>query len=167
MSDPLQLAHEDVAHFRNHLSTVCLGTASADGTPEASVAAALLDADGTFVIYVSGLAAHTRNLRENPRASVLLAQSETSTSNALARRRLTFGCTAETVARESAAHAELVSAFRTKFGPTIDMIASLPDFRFVRLSPLRGRIVAGFGAAFDVDPRDWHKLTPVGRPPAR
>ena len=167
MSDPLPLAREVGADFRVNLSTVCLGTASADGLPEASVAAALLAADGAFVIFVSGLAAHTRNLRENPRASVLLAEPETATTSALARRRLTFTCNAETVPRESTAHPELVTAFRAKFGPTIDVLAGLPDFQFVRLTPQRGRVVVGFGAAFEVDPRDWNALTPVGRPPTR
>ena len=84
MSDPLPLARDVVAHFRANLSTVCLRTASADGLPEASAAATILDDNGAFVIFVSGLAAHTRNLRENPRASVLLAEPESAATNALA-----------------------------------------------------------------------------------
>ncbi len=167
MSDPLPLARDVVAHFRANLSTVCLSTASADGLPEASVAATLLDNSGAFVIFVSGLAAHTRNLRENPRASVLLAEPESAATNALARRRLGFSCAAEPVARESVAHATLVAAFRAKFGATIAVIAALPDFQFMRLIPLRGRVVIGFGAAFEVNPLDWAQLTPVGRPPTR
>jgi putative heme iron utilization protein len=167
MSDPLPLAHSFIAELRGNLSTVCLATTNREGIPEASVAATLLDADGAFIIYISGLAAHTRNLRENPRASVLLAEPETATTSALARRRLTFTCNAATVPRESTAHPELVTAFRAKFGPTIDVLAGLPDFQFVRLTPQRGRVVVGFGAAFEVDPRDWNALTPVGRPPTR
>ena len=167
MSDPLPGAQNFVAELRVNLSTVCLATANREGTPEASVAATLLDADGAFIIYISGLAAHTRNLRENPRASVLLAEPETTSTNALARRRLTFACTATAVTRDSAAHAEFASAFRAKFGPTIDVLAGLPDFQFVRLTPQRGRVVVGFGAAFEVDPQDWNALTLVGRPPTR
>jgi len=167
MSDPLQPARDLILSLRTNLSTLILGTASADGLPEASVAAALIHTDGAFSIYISGLAAHTRNLRENPRASVLLAEPETPATNALARRRLTFACNAATVPRESAAHAEFVAAFRAKFGPTIEVLAGLPDFQFVRLMPQRGRVVAGFGAAFEVDPRDWTHLTPVGHPLAR
>ena len=165
MPDPLQVARSFVAEIRANLSTVCLATNNREGTPEASVAAALLDVDGAFIIYVSGLAAHTRNLRKNPRASVLLAEPETAATNALARRRLTFACAATFVARDSAAHAERVTAFRAKFDPTIDVLAGLPNFQFVRLTPHRGRVVVGFGAAFEIDPRDWTNLTPVGRPP--
>ncbi|MCX6955076.1 MAG: pyridoxamine 5'-phosphate oxidase family protein [Verrucomicrobia bacterium] len=167
MSDPLQPARDLVSAFRANLSTVVLGTASAEGEPDASVAGALLDQDGAFVIYISGLAAHTRHLRANPRASVLLVEPQSATTQPFARRRLTFACAAELVLRESAAHAAFVAAFRAKFGATIDLLAGLPDFQFVRLVPQRGRLVAGFGSAFEVDPRDWTQLTPVGRPPAR
>lgn len=167
MSDPLTRARELTAAFRAQLSTVILGTAAPDGAPDASVAATLLDADGAFVIYVSGLAAHTRHLRANPRASILLLEPEAMPGNPLARRRLTFACTAEPVARESAAHAALVLAFRQKFGATIEVMATLPDFQFFRLLPQAGRVVAGFGAAYEVNPRDWSDLTPVTRGPGR
>lgn len=163
----MQLARSFVAEIRANLSTVCLATTNREGTPEASIAAALLDKDSAFIIYISGLAAHTRNLRENPLASVLLAEPENAATNALARRRLTFACSAEAVARDSALHTQFVTDFLAKFGPTIEVLAGLPDFQFVRLTPHRGRVVVGFGAAFEVEPRDWHHLTPVNRPPAR
>jgi hypothetical protein len=167
MSDPIARVRELTTAFRAQLSTVILGTAAPDGTPDASVAATLLDADGAFVITISGLAAHTRHLRANPHASVLLLEPETTPGNPLARRRLTFACAAEPVARDSAVHAELVLAFRQKFGATIDVVSTLPDFQFVRLLPQTGRVVAGFGAAFEVNPHDWSDLTPVARGPAR
>jgi putative heme iron utilization protein len=61
----------------------------------------------------------------------------------------------------------MVSAFREKFGVTIDVMAPLPDYQFFRLLPQTGRVVAGFGAAFEVNPRDWTDLTPVARPSGR
>lgn len=167
MSEALARATALTARLRATLSTVHLATTSADGEPDASIAAALLDADGAFVIYISGLAVHTHNLRAVPRASVLLIETETATPNPFARPRLTFACTAEPIPREAPAHTALVAAFRAKFGPTIDVVATLPDFQFIRLLPHRGRVVAGFGAAFEVNPRDWSQLTPFGRPGAR
>ena len=167
MTDVLASARAVTAELRAHLSTLVLGTAAADGTPDVSVAAALLDVDGAFVIYISGLAAHTRHLRVNPRASVLLTAVEISACNAFARPRLTFACAAEPVARDGEKHGAYVAAFREKFGATIDVLATLPDFQFYRLQPQSGRVVVGFGAAFNVDPLDWSQLKPVGPPPAR
>ncbi len=164
MSDPLAAARAATAEFRRTLRTVILGTAAPDGTPDASVAAAVLDATGAFVITISGLSVHTRHLRANPRASVLLVADEADTPNALARRRLTFACTAEPVAAGSPDHAPLVAALREKFGPTIDVVTALPDFQLLRLLPQSGRLVLGFGAAYDVAPTDWSHPTPVGPP---
>ncbi len=164
MSDALAAARTATADFRARLSTVILGTASSDGTPDASVAPTVIDTTGAFVICISGLAAHTRNLRANPRASVLLAVDEADTPQPFARRRLTFACTAQPVARGTPEHATLFAALREKFGPTLDVLAGLPDFDLVRLVPTGGRLVLGFGAAYDVDPLDWQTVTPVARP---
>jgi len=49
MSDPLAAARSAAEEFRRTFRTVILGTASPDGTPDASVAASLLDATGAFV----------------------------------------------------------------------------------------------------------------------
>ena len=146
---------ETIARFRTNLRTVVLATISAEGEPEASVAAAVLGEGGSLVIYVSGLAAHTRNLRANPRASALLAEDESAATQPLARRRLTLGCAATPIAREAAEFSPLVAQFRARFGGTIDLLASMPDFQLVRLTPHRARLVVGFGQAFELDPRDW------------
>lgn len=164
MSDSLSRARELAAQLRRNLQTVLLATASAEGEPDGSVAAALLDDDGVFHIYVSGLAAHTRNLTANARASVLLVEDEAVTRLPLARRRLTFACTVGAVPRASPEFARLAARFREKFGGTIDLLVGLPDFQFVRLVPRRGRLVAGFGEAYEVDPLDWSRLSPIGRP---
>jgi putative heme iron utilization protein len=164
MTDALAAARTATADFRAQLRTLVLGTAASDGTPDASIAPAIVDRSGAFVICISGLAAHTRNLRANPRASVLLAADEAATPQPFARRRLTFTCTAQPVARGTPEHAALFAALREKFGPTLDVLAGLPDFDLVRLVPTAGRLVLGFGAAYDVAPLDWQTVTPVSRP---
>lgn len=159
-------ARAAVLHFRREFRTVILATASPDGEPAASPAAAVLGEDGAFYLHVSGLAVHTRHLLANPRASVLLIEDEAAAGQPLARRRLTFACRVRRVDRESPEHTRRLGQLREKFGPIFDTLAALPDFVLLALVPERGRLVIGFGAAFDVDPADWTNLTHVG-PPAR
>lgn len=147
---------------RTRFTTVILGTTSTDGEPEASVAGAIVATDGSFRIYVSGLAAHTRHLLATGRASVLLVEDESVAAQPLARRRLTFPCTAEPVTRATADFASAMRALREKLGPAFDLLANLGDFQLFRLVPQRGRLVAGFGETYDIDPLDWSKLTPLG-----
>jgi putative heme iron utilization protein len=155
-----------VADRRANFRSVFLATASASAEPEASVVAATLDARGAFLIHVSALAAHTRHLRENGRASVLLAEDEATTTQPLARRRLTWRCAAEFLPSNHPGWSEAVEALRARFGAAIELTLTLPDFHLVRVVPQSGRLVAGFGETYEADPADWTKLTAF-TPPRR
>jgi putative heme iron utilization protein len=94
---------------------------------------------------------------------VLLAEDEATAANPLARRRLTLACLATPVARDGGEFAPLVAQFRARFGATIDLLAAMPDFQLFRLTPQIGRLVIGFGQAFELNPHDWSVKAPVGR----
>lgn len=160
--DGLARAREAAARLRENFKTVILGTVSKDGLPDASVAPAVLGADGAFYVYVSGLSLHTRNLADTAKASVFIIQDESAASQLLARQRLTFPCAAECVARDQADFAAHMTALKAKFGPVMEHLEGMIDFRMFRLAPSRGRLVAGFGQAYDVDPLDWNQLGHVG-----
>lgn len=163
--DPrLARAQAWVADRRANFRTVFLATASSQAEPEASVVAAAVDAHGRFLIHVSGLAAHTRHLRETGRASVLLAEDETATPQPLARRRLTWRCTAEVIPPGHAEFQPAIDALRARFGAALELTLTLPDFHLIRLAPQNGRLVAGFGETYDADPADWTRLTPFAPP---
>ncbi len=159
----LDRARAWVVTLRSRFKTIILGTTSATGEPDASVAGAILATDGSFRIFVSGLAVHTRHLLATGRASVLLVEDEAACAQPLARRRLTFPCTVEPVAREDPDFAVSTRALREKLGPAFDLLLNLGDFQLLRLIPQSGRLVAGFGETYDVDPRDWTRLSPPAR----
>jgi len=161
LEDAFARAREVAARLRENLKTVILGTVSADGLPDASVAPAVVGADGAFHLYVSGLSVHTRNLAATGKASLLIIQDESDAKQLLARQRLTFPCVADPVARDTAAFAVQMGALKQKFGPVMEHLEGMVDFRLFRLVPGRGRLVAGFGQAYDVDPLDWTKLSHV------
>jgi len=158
----LAQARETASWFRRDFKTVLLGTVSSTGEPEASVAPAVLGDDGAFYIYVSTLAAHTRNLFQTTRASVLLIEDEAVSAQLLARRRLTFPCTASPIGRDDAGFARMMIPLKEKFGEVMEHLETMTDFHLVRLMPGRGRLVTGFGQAYDVDPLDWTQVAPVG-----
>ncbi len=144
--------------IRARFRTIILGTTSPDGHPDASVAGAVVGDDGAFHVFVSQLATHTRHLLATGRASVLVVEDEAAAAQPLARRRLTFACAAILVPRATVEHAAALAALRTRLGPAFDLLARLDDFHLFRLSPRHGRLVAGFGQAYVVDPRDWSLL---------
>ena len=155
-------AREAAQKFRADFKTVLLGTAATDGEPDASVAPAILDDTGAFLIYVSTLSSHTRNLFDTHRASVLLIEDEAAAQHLLARKRLTFRCTAHYVPRGDEPFVAAMPGFKAKFGPVMEHLEKMTDFQLIRLVPKTGRLVTGFGQAYDVDPADWTKLSHVG-----
>lgn len=157
----LTRAREVAAKFRTDFKTVLLGTTSAEGEPDASVAPAVLGDEGSFYVYVSTLSAHTRNLLNTRRASLLLIEDEAAAAQLLARKRLTFRCTADLVPRGETVFSAVMPLLKAKFGTVMDHLETMTDFQLVRLVPERGRLVAGFGQAYEVDPSDWTKLSHV------
>lgn len=159
-------AQDLVRRLREGARMLQLATAAADGTPEASLVPGVIAADGEIIVLVSGLARHTANLRVNPRASVLMADatSEAAQRMPLATPRLTFSCRVEGLPRESSDWNAMMARFHERFGDAIAVLSGLGDFGCFRLLPLSGRLVAGFGQAFDVAPRDWTQLTRIGAP---
>ncbi|WP_052361996.1 DUF2470 domain-containing protein [Geminisphaera colitermitum] len=158
--DAQKRAREAAVFLRENFKTVILGTVSGDGEPDASVAPAVF-ADGAFYVYISGLSHHTHNIRVTKRASVFVIEDESSARQLLARRRLTFATSATPVARGTPRFIEIFAALKQKFGPVMEHLESMVDFELVQLAPKRGRLVAGFGQAYEVNPADWSQLSHV------
>lgn len=151
-------ARPAVDRLRQSCRTVALATSSAEGRPEASVAPAAFPGDGSVLIYVSGLAAHTRHLLATGRAGVLLAEDEAAAADPLARVRLTLSCRAAEVARGTPEFAAGLDALAGRLGASFALIRDLADFRLFRLQPEEARLVLGFGRALRVNPTDWGEV---------
>ena len=112
-------------------------------------------ATGAFVIHVSALAAHTRNLQQQPCVSLLIAAPEEAGQPVHALERVTvFGRAAELAGDEVSGARQ---AYLGRF-PEAEPMTGLPDFRFVQITPLGARHVAGFGAARDLSAEDFIAL---------
>ena len=116
-----------------------LATLDPDGTPFASLVTIATDADGTPLMLLSRLSAHTRNLLTNPRCSLLFAQ--TGKGDPLAHPRLTVvGRTQQTA--ESRARERFLARH-----PKAKLYADFPDFGFFALDPEAGHLNGGFAKA--------------------
>ncbi|MEW6765360.1 MAG: pyridoxamine 5'-phosphate oxidase family protein [Pseudomonadota bacterium] len=150
-------ANSDLAPVREELSaflasraSLVLGTRGDEGRAELSVAPFVADVDG-FVIFLSDLAPHTRNLRREPRAEVLLLEDEAETRQPFARRRVSLSCKVDSLDRESEEGGTLLDRMEAAFGGIVPLLRSLPDFHLFRLTPQAGRYVAGFGKAYRLE----------------
>jgi putative heme iron utilization protein len=93
---------------------------------------------------MSGLSAHTQNLRQDPRASILLAQG--GKGDPLAHPRLTVIGRLETTAEPRARRRFLARHSKAK------LYADFGDFAFWRMDVLGAHLNGGFARAIDLTP---------------
>ena len=131
--------------------TLLLSTVTEQGEPECSYAPYIRDQQGVFYIYVSELATHTRNMLQKGSASVLFIRPEKEVKNLFARERVVFNCEVNEVQGSDERYDKQLLKMKHKFGETVDLLCSLPDFHLLALTPLNGKYIAGFGQAYLID----------------
>ena len=115
------------------------------GAPLVSRVGVSTDFDGTPIILISKLAAHTAAVTADPRCSLLLG--EPGKGDPLAHARISISARAVIVERDTPDDVRL-SARYLSHQPKAKLYAELGDFRFVRLEPQSASLNAGFGKAY-------------------
>ena len=106
-----------------------------------------------FVTHVSGLSAHTRDMRAEPRVCLLVMAAESGDIPPQAMPRVSLPCVAEFVPSGHADHDLLRDAYLARFPHAADYFA-LGDFSLVALVPQSARLIAGFARATTVSAVD-------------
>ena len=121
-----------------------LATLSArrDGWPFASVAPYALSSEGEPLLLMSDLAEHTRNIRADSRAS-LLVQDSTALEDPQAGSRLTLLGRVELV--DAAGIVDARARYVERHPHSADYFAHMADFHLYVLRLTEARIVRGFG----------------------
>ena len=127
-----------------------LGSIDGEGAPYVSAAAYAI-AGGEkpgFVMHLSELAAHTRNLLKRPLGSLLISERDDGSADCdpqtLAR--ITLSGEMQTVSRDSESFDSLSKTYVQCF-PDSEMRFGFGDFHLFHFLPGKGNFVGGFGAA--------------------
>ena len=123
---------------------------SKTGYPFGSVTTYMTDHQGHPIIYISHLAQHTRNIKENPKLSLLISEDNDNDINAGAR--LTLLGTVELVNNEELE--EIADKFYLKF-PESRAYQETHDFKFYRVKVEHVRYIGGFGQIHWLDLNDF------------
>ena len=117
------------------------------GEPATSMVPFVLPAGAAVLyIHISALAPHTRDLREHPRASLLVMDEPRPDVPPQALARVALQVDAEFVPRHGAEDDAGRAAYLARF-PDAGLTFELGDFSLVALRPRSARRVAGFGQA--------------------
>lgn len=128
------------------------------GAPLASRVGTANDIDGTPLILISMLAAHTPALLADPRCSLLLG--EAGKGDPLAHPRISLACRATRLERDTPEHARAQRRYLNR-NPTAQLYVGLGDFSFFRLDVQGASLNGGFGRAYNLTRADLITESPA------
>jgi putative heme iron utilization protein len=130
-------------------TAAALGTLHA-GAPFVSMVPYAVLPDGTaFVVHVSRLAAHTKDMLADPRVSLLVMQPEGEGVAAQALARVSVQGEAAPMEQGSDGERDCRGAYLARF-PEAAPLTEFGDFSFFAIRPAQARFVAGFAQAMSV-----------------
>lgn len=133
--------------------TASLGTVH-DGAPFVSMALFAAEPDfSSFYLYVSRLALHTCNLLRDPRAALMIAETDRDDLDPQTLPRVSMEGRVSEVPLEDAGY-ERIKALYLARNPQAAFNFELGDFVLFRFQVSAARYVAGFGKIFDLTPDD-------------
>lgn len=122
------------------------------GLPHVSRVAIATQDGGAPMTLISSLSLHTRALRAEPRACVLLGEPA-ARGDPLTHPRLSLDVVAAFVARDDPAHGALRARWLARH-PKAKLYVDFGDFAFVRLVPTGAALNGGFGKAYALSAGD-------------
>jgi hypothetical protein len=136
------------ASLIENMRSLQLSTVGEDGIPHCGYAPYLYRPPGSFYIFVSQLAAHTRNLLANRTVAIMIVADEQSTSQIFARTRVNYLCDATKIAPDRPDYTLVLDDYQERHGKMAALLRQLPDFVLFQLQPKSGQFVMGFGKAY-------------------
>ena len=149
----IQEIQQEFESLLNALQSAQLATLDQNKLPQASYAPYLRH-ENSFYFYLSDLANHAKNLKNNPTISLMFIEDEGKSRNIFARRRIIIYGSSFIVERGTAVFDEVLGEFKHRFGDFIDVIQPLTDFNLFQIKPDSGRFIRGFAQAFELSGSD-------------
>lgn len=121
------------------------------GAPQVTMVAYAPSADlAAYDLLLSGLARHTRALREDPRVGLMVAAPDAGGGDPQRLERVSLEGDVRALTANDPDHAAAQARYLARF-PDAARLFQLGDFGLYRIRPVAGRFVAGFGRAHDLD----------------
>lgn len=132
-----------------------LATLDPNGGPYTAMTAYVHQPEaGGFLLHLSELSAHKRQLRADPRCSLMIFEPDDGSGELLQRCRLSLSCQARILPKDGPDYAAAKAVYLERL-PSHAMMFGLGDFDLFLLEPQGGLMNAGFGRAYAIPPAEF------------
>ena len=104
-----------------------------------------------FYIFSSELSPHIKVILKRECGSFMVIQDEKDTKNIWSRIRMKFNGNIRVIKRNSSKFDEISNKFEKRHGPTMSVIKPFADFHLIKINPINGSLIVGFGNAYKLD----------------
>ena len=132
---------------QQHSGVLSTHSVSVEGYPFGSIVPYFMTAEGSLIIYISDIAQHTRNIKQNAKVSMTIFDALEDDSQASGR--VTVLGDAQLVSS-----VELMAQYLALF-PQAARYQQTHDFNLYEIVPKRVRFIAGFGDIFWINQDHW------------
>ena len=101
-----------------------------------------------FYIFSSELSPHIKHLLYNKKGTFMIIEDECKAKNIWARVRIKFEAKITVVDRNENNYNKICYQIQNFHGKTLNLIKQFSDFHLIKISPIKGSIITGFGNAF-------------------
>lgn len=141
---------DDLKNFIASRRTLLLSTVDDNNHPYASYAPYALGEDCIYVL-LSDIALHGINLKNTPKAGVLIVEDEGEAHTVFARIRVNYQVTSVLIPIDAGEEYDMaINCLYQKQGKRIHNLRELSDFNLFKLTPIGGRYVKDFGRAYAI-----------------
>lgn len=126
--------------------SLMISSLTQEGRPFVSYAP-FVKVEEKIYIYISKAAEHYYNISQNPEISIMLIEDEQASKTVFARCRVSFNAVASKLEEVSSS---LWEAFEAVQGSELLQVLKTLDFDMFELDLHTGRLVKGFGKAYDI-----------------
>lgn len=127
--------------------SIMISSLNKNNEPAISYAPFVID-NNEIYIYISKAADHYYNLLENKKCAVMAIEDEKECKMIFARERVSFNCEAEKINDNLE---KVFKLFDEVHGSQMMMVLRTMDFDLFKLTIKDGRLVKGFGKAYDIE----------------
>lgn len=127
--------------------SIMISSLNKNNEPAISYAPFVID-NNEIYIYISKAADHYYNLLENKKCAVMAIEDEKECKTIFARERVSFNCEAEKINDNLE---KVFKLFDEVHGSQMMMVLRTMDFDLFKLTIKDGRLVKGFGKAYDIE----------------
>jgi putative heme iron utilization protein len=138
---------EQIARMLRQHRWAALATVDGEGLPAASMVAYAVDLErGVLYLHLSGLAAHTRELLQHPRAALVIGECDHGEGDPQQLARLSLRGEVCVVTRDEANYESVKGCYLQRL-PDAEQLFTFGDFQLFRFTITGARFVGGFGQA--------------------